>query len=66
MIRFLTELLVRQTWFGQFDELYFFLTQLLSSEKWLSLLPNLMQNHYNDDSVTFGIWCCSGLSSRRS
>ena len=23
MIRFLTELLVRRTWFGQFDELYF-------------------------------------------
>ena len=25
MIRFLTELLVRRTWFGQFDELYFVL-----------------------------------------
>ena len=25
MIRFLTELLVRGTWFGQFDELYFVL-----------------------------------------
>ena len=29
MIRFLTELLVRQTWFGQFDELYFVLNWLV-------------------------------------
>ena len=27
-IRFLIELLVRRTWFGQFDELYFLLTGL--------------------------------------
>ena len=26
MIRFLLELLVRRTWFGQFDELYFVLS----------------------------------------
>ena len=29
MIRFLTELLVRRTWFGQFDELYFVLNWLV-------------------------------------
>ena len=29
MIRFLTELLVRRTWFGQFDELYFVLNWLI-------------------------------------
>ena len=29
MIRFLIELLVRQTWFGQFDELYFVLSWLV-------------------------------------
>ena len=29
MIRFLIELLVRQTWFGQFDELYFVLNWLV-------------------------------------
>ena len=29
MIRFLTELLVRRTWFGQFDELYFVLSWLV-------------------------------------
>ena len=28
-IRFLTELLVRRTWFGQFDELYFVLNWLV-------------------------------------
>ena len=28
MIRFLIELLVRRTWFGQFDELYFVLNWL--------------------------------------
>ena len=28
MIRFVIELLVRQTWFGQFDELYFVLNWL--------------------------------------
>ena len=28
MIRFLIELLVRRTWFGQFDELYFVLNKL--------------------------------------
>ena len=29
MIRFLIELLVRRTWFGQFDELYFVLNWLV-------------------------------------
>ena len=29
MIRFLIELLVRRTWFGQFDELYFVLNGLV-------------------------------------
>ena len=29
MIRFLIELLVRRTWFGQFDELYFVLSWLV-------------------------------------
>ena len=29
VIRFLTELLVRRTWFGQFDELYFVLNWLV-------------------------------------
>ena len=29
MIRFLTELLVRRTWFGQFDELYIVLNWLV-------------------------------------
>ena len=29
MIRFLTELLVRRTWFGHFDELYFVLNWLV-------------------------------------
>ena len=29
MIRFLTELLVRRTWFGQFGELYFVLNWLV-------------------------------------
>ena len=29
MIRFLIELLVRRTWFGQFDELYFLLNWLV-------------------------------------
>ena len=29
IIRFLTELLVRRTWFGQFDELYFVLNWLV-------------------------------------
>ena len=29
MIRFLTELLIRRTWFGQFDELYFVLSWLV-------------------------------------
>ena len=29
IIRFLTELLIRRTWFGQFDELYFVLNLLV-------------------------------------
>ena len=29
VIRFLTELLIRRTWFGQFDELYFVLNWLV-------------------------------------
>ena len=29
MIRFLIELLVRRTWFGQVDELYFVLNRLI-------------------------------------
>ena len=29
MVRFLTERLVRRTWFGQFDELYFVLNWLV-------------------------------------
>ena len=33
MIRFLIELLVRQTWFGQFDELYFILNWLVMRGK---------------------------------
>ena len=32
MIRFLTELLVRRTWFGQFNELYFVLNWLNEME----------------------------------
>ena len=40
MIRFLIELLVRRTWFGQFDELYFVLNWLMMDCK---LLPNLRQ-----------------------
>ena len=33
MIRFLIELLVRRTWFGQFDELYFILNWLIMRRK---------------------------------
>ena len=33
MIRFLTELSVRRTWFGQFDELYFVLNRLVMRSK---------------------------------
>ena len=33
MIRFLIELLVRRTWFGQFDELYFVLIWLVMRYK---------------------------------
>ena len=40
MIRFLIELLVRRTWFGQFDELYFVLKWLVMRCK---LRPNLRQ-----------------------
>ena len=39
MIRFLIELLVRRTWFGQFDELYFVLTWLVMKCK---LRPELV------------------------
>ena len=38
MIRFLSELLVRQTWFGQFNELYFVLNWLIRRCK---LVPEL-------------------------
>ena len=40
MIRFLIELLVRRTWFGQFDELYFVLNWLVLDA---SFGPNLRQ-----------------------
>ena len=33
MIRFLIELLVRRTWYGQFDELYFVLNWLVMRRK---------------------------------
>ena len=33
MIRFLIELLVPRTWFGQFDEIYFFLNWLVTRSK---------------------------------
>ena len=33
MIRFLTELLDRRTWFGQFDELYFVLNWIIMRRK---------------------------------
>ena len=39
MIRFLNELLVRRTWFGQFDELYFVLSWLVTSNEMLASAP---------------------------
>ena len=41
MIRFLTERLVRRTWFGQFDELYFSLSQLACNAGRCKLRPEL-------------------------
>ena len=41
MVRFLIELLVRRTWFGQFDELYFVLNWLVMRCK---LRPELAAN----------------------
>ena len=44
MIRFLIELLVRRTWFGQFDELYFVLNWLvMRCNLWPELAADLQQ-----------------------
>ena len=48
MIRFLIELLVRRTWFGQFDELYFVLIWLVMSGK---LRPELAVGRRAADSM---------------
>ena len=45
MIRFLIELLVRRTWFGQFDELYFDLN-------WLVIRCKLRPEHAADAHQT--------------
>ena len=48
MIRFLIELLVRRTWFGQFDELYFVLIWLVMRGK---LRPKLAAGRRAADSM---------------
>ena len=48
MIRFLIELLVRRTWFGQFDELYFVLNWLVMGCK---LRPELVADCAADSMI---------------